>query len=79
MSKTVEQLADEVAALEKENALLRRTIAIQQEQMRRGGHDKENRRLRAKIAEWEGSMPLMNGGYYHGARFIRPFVDNEDV
>lgn len=70
-------LQQRIAKLEEENRLLRRTIKIQEEQMKRGGFDQENRRLRAKLAEWEGSSALMNGGYYHGTRFIRPYVDED--
>lgn len=79
MTKTNDELQAEVKRLEEENKLLRRTLSIQQEQMKRGGMSDEHHRLRAKLAEWEGSMPLMNGGYYHGSRFIRPFEDNPNL
>ena len=77
--RTIAQLEAEITRLEQDNTLLRKTISIQQEQMKHGGISDETRRLRAKLAEWEGSMPLMNGGYYHGSRFIRPFEDNPDL
>lgn len=79
MTKTNDELQAEVNRLEAENKLLRRTLTIQQEQMKHGGMSDEHRRLRAKLAEWEGSMPLMNGGYYHGSRFIKPYDDNPGV
>lgn len=68
MSKTVEEL-------EKENSLLRKVIEMQQKQMQNMAVSDEVRRLRAKIAEWEGSTRLVNGGYYHGDRFIHPYMD----
>jgi hypothetical protein len=68
-----------IVALEAENALLRRTIEVQKRQMQSMGGTNETRRLRAKLAEWEGSTRLMNGGYYHGGRFIKPYVDDEDT
>lgn len=73
---TEDQLKARIKVLENENALLRTTVEIQKRQMQIGGFDREVKRLRAKIAEWEGSTTLMNGGYYHGARFIRPYDDN---
>lgn len=79
MTKTNDELQAEIARLEEENKLLRRTIDIQIRQMKHGSTDDEVRRLRARLAEWEGSMPLMNGGYYHGARFIRPYQDSSGL
>lgn len=79
MTTTNEELQAEVTRLEEENKLLRRTISIQKQQMKHGSMDNELIRLRKKLAEWEDSMPVINGGYYHGARFIRPYVDNLDV
>lgn len=70
---------DAMAALEAENALLRRTIELQKRQMKSMGGTNETRRLRAKLAEWEGNTHLMNGGYYHGGRFIKPYTDGEDT
>lgn len=70
---------ERIAALEAENALLRRTIEVQIRQMNSMGGTNETRRLRAKLAEWEGSSRLMNGGYYQGGRFIKPYVDDEDM
>lgn len=67
-----------IEKLREENRLLRKTLKIQKEQMRGGNMMGELRRLRAKIAEWEGSMMLFNGGYHHGDRFIRPFLDREE-
>ena len=70
-----DEMKDRITELEEENRLLRRTIEIQQRQMKAGVWDEEVKRLRAKIAEWEGSTALINNGYYHGARFIRPYED----
>ena len=67
-----------IAELEAENALLRKTIELQKRQMIHGSADEEVRRLRAKIAEWEGSSDYMNGGFYHGNKFIRQFIDRGD-
>lgn len=68
-----------IAALEAQNALLRRTIEGHKRQLQSMGSTDETRRLRAKLAEWEGSTRLMNGGYYHGGKFIKPYVDDEDA
>jgi hypothetical protein len=70
---------ERIATLEAGNALLRRTIEVQKRQMRAMGSTDETRRLRAKLAEWEGNTRLMNGGYYHGGRFIKPYVDDQDT
>lgn len=70
---------ERIAELEAENALLRRTIEGHKRQMQSMGQTDETRRLRAKLAEWEGNTWLVNGGYYHGDRFIRPYVDDEDT
>ncbi len=69
------EMEAEIARLNDENNLLRRTIELHKRQVLSGGMNEENRRLRAKIAEWEGWMRPINGGYYHGARFIRPYQD----
>ena len=74
-----ENLETRIAELEAENTLLRKTIELQKRQMKEGGFGDEARRLRAKIAEWEGSSRYSNGGYYHGAKFIRQFIDNPDA
>lgn len=75
---TEDQLRAEVERLARENDLLRRTIEMQKRQMQVGGWADEVKRLRAKIAEWEGNTRLLNGGYYHGSRFIRPYLDRGD-
>lgn len=75
---TQNELIEEVERLQQANRVLRRTISIQNEQLRRGGMSNQIRRLRAKLAEWEDSSQLMNGGYYHGSKFILPFRDWED-
>ena len=76
-SETVTLVA-RVAELEAANAALRRTITIHERQLQHISRDDEVRRLRAKLAEWEGSSQLMNGRYYHGSRVIRPYVDREE-
>jgi len=70
--------AERIAELEAENALLRKTIEFQERQQRAGIGSDEIRRLRAKLAEWEGSTRYINGGYYHGNKFIKPFLDMQD-
>lgn len=75
---TQNEIIQEMERLQQEVRVLRRTISIQQEQLKRGGMTNQIRRLRARLAEWEDSSQLMNGGYYHGSRFILPFRDWED-
>lgn len=71
-----ETIEEKAARLEAENKSLRRVIEIQKTQMKGFNTAEETRRLRAKIAEWEGSSAYMNGGYHHGSRFIRPYQDD---
>ena len=78
MSDTFETLQAAIDRLEQENWLLRKTIEIQKRQIMAGGWGEEISRLRAKIAEWEGSSRFLNGGYYHGNRFITPYRDRHD-
>ncbi|WP_188064124.1 hypothetical protein [Sphingobium sp. KCTC 72723] len=67
---------EHITALTDENILLRKTIEIQKRQMQEMYRGDEVNRLRAKLAEWEDSMPRINGGYYHGKRFIVPYRDH---
>jgi hypothetical protein len=76
MNETIQQ---KVERLEAENVSLRRVIEIQKKQMKGFNTNEETRRLREKIAEWEGTSTCINGGYYHGSRFIRPYQDNPDL
>jgi len=71
-----ETIEEKAARLEAENTSLRRVIEIQKKQMKGFNTHEETRRLRAKIAEWEGASDRINGGYYHGSRFIQPYQDN---
>lgn len=74
----IQKLFDEIEALKAENDLLRKTIEVQKRQVQAGAFPEEMRRLRAKIAEWEGSTRYINNGYYHGGRFISPYMDDDD-
>jgi hypothetical protein len=67
-----------IVELEREVFLLKRVIEMKDRQIKSGGWEDEVRRLRAKIAEWEGSSRYINGGYHHGSRFIMPYVDEAE-
>lgn len=67
-----------IAELEREVFLLKRVIEMKDRQIKSGGWEDEVRRLREKIAEWESSSRYINGGYYHGNRFIMPYVDEAE-